>query len=126
MKAITSTPAIVRGRMPTSALNPEHPPLVKLLVTIPLLWSQPKSPALEERFSKRTLFFAVKNFSTRMILTRFLHAHAPSRSCCHSSLIYFRSKPAGPRRADHGGRGPRLFNVYIASNHSRCVVVGKA
>ena len=26
-------------------LNPEHPPLVKLLTTAPLLWSQPKSPA---------------------------------------------------------------------------------
>lgn len=31
-------------------LNPEHPPLVKLLATAPLLWSHPKTPTLEERF----------------------------------------------------------------------------
>ncbi|HXC69003.1 MAG TPA: hypothetical protein VN644_03475, partial [Pyrinomonadaceae bacterium] len=30
-------------------LNPEHPPLLKLLATAPLLPSHPKSPALEER-----------------------------------------------------------------------------
>src|SRR4051794_27526019 len=29
-------------------LNPEHPPLVKLLATVPLLSSQPRSPALLE------------------------------------------------------------------------------
>lgn len=43
-------------------LNPEHPPLVKLFVTIPLLWSQPKSPALEERFFKEDAFLRGKEF----------------------------------------------------------------
>ena len=43
-------------------LNPEHPPLVKLFVTVPLLWSQPKSPALEERFFKEDAFLRGKEF----------------------------------------------------------------
>ncbi|HET6977096.1 MAG TPA: glycosyltransferase family 39 protein, partial [Pyrinomonadaceae bacterium] len=43
-------------------LNPEHPPLVKLFVTIPLLWSQPKSPTLEERFFKEDAFLRGKEF----------------------------------------------------------------
>lgn len=43
-------------------LNPEHPPLVKLLTTTPLLWSQPKSPALEERFFKEDAFLRGKEF----------------------------------------------------------------
>lgn len=43
-------------------LNPEHPPLVKLLATIPLLWSQPKSPTLEERFFKEDAFLRGKEF----------------------------------------------------------------
>ncbi len=43
-------------------LNPEHPPLVKLLATAPLLWSQPKSPVLEERFFKEDAFLRGKEF----------------------------------------------------------------
>src|ERR1041384_235448 len=43
-------------------LNPEHPPLVKLFATAPLLWSQPKSPALEERFFKEDAFLRGKEF----------------------------------------------------------------
>ena len=43
-------------------LNPEHPPLVKLLATIPLLWSQPMAPALEERFFKEDAFLRGKEF----------------------------------------------------------------
>ena len=43
-------------------LNPEHPPLVKLLATAPLLWSHPKSPALEERFFKEDAFLRGKEF----------------------------------------------------------------
>ena len=43
-------------------LNPEHPPLVKLLATAPLLWSQPKAPALEERFFKEDAFLRGKEF----------------------------------------------------------------
>ena len=43
-------------------LNPEHPPLVKLLATAPLLPSQPKSPALEERFFKEDAFLRGKEF----------------------------------------------------------------
>jgi 4-amino-4-deoxy-L-arabinose transferase-like glycosyltransferase len=43
-------------------LNPEHPPLVKLLATAPLLSSQPKSPALEERFFKEDAFLRGKEF----------------------------------------------------------------
>jgi 4-amino-4-deoxy-L-arabinose transferase-like glycosyltransferase len=43
-------------------LNPEHPPLLKLLATVPLLWSKPKSPALEERFFKEDAFLRGKEF----------------------------------------------------------------
>lgn len=43
-------------------LNPEHPPLVKLLTTTPLLWSQLKSPVLEERFFKEDAFLRGKEF----------------------------------------------------------------
>ena len=43
-------------------LNPEHPPLVKMLATAPLLWSQPKAPALEERFFKEDAFLRGKEF----------------------------------------------------------------
>jgi len=43
-------------------LNPEHPPLVKLLATAPLLWSQPQSPVLEERFFKEDAFLGGKEF----------------------------------------------------------------
>jgi 4-amino-4-deoxy-L-arabinose transferase-like glycosyltransferase len=43
-------------------LNPEHPPLVKLLTTAPLLWSKPKSPALENRFFKEDAFLRGKEF----------------------------------------------------------------
>ena len=43
-------------------LNPEHPPLLKMLATTPLLWSQPKSPVLEERFFKEDAFLRGKEF----------------------------------------------------------------
>ena len=43
-------------------LNPEHPPLVKLLATAPLLPLQPKSPALEERYFKEDAFLRGKEF----------------------------------------------------------------
>jgi 4-amino-4-deoxy-L-arabinose transferase-like glycosyltransferase len=43
-------------------LNPEHPPLVKLLTTVPLLWSQPKSPEPQERFFKEDAFLRGKEF----------------------------------------------------------------
>jgi hypothetical protein len=43
-------------------LNPEHPPLVKLLATLPLLWLPLKSPALEERFFKEDAFLRGKEF----------------------------------------------------------------
>ena len=43
-------------------LNPEHPPLVKLLATVPLLPLQPESPALEERFFKEDAFLRGKEF----------------------------------------------------------------
>ena len=43
-------------------LNPEHPPLVKLLTTVPLLWSQPTQPNLEERFFKEDAFLRGKEF----------------------------------------------------------------
>jgi hypothetical protein len=46
-------------------LNPEHPPLVKLLATLPLLWSQPQSPVLEERFFKEDAFLRGKEFLYR-------------------------------------------------------------
>jgi 4-amino-4-deoxy-L-arabinose transferase-like glycosyltransferase len=43
-------------------LNPEHPPLVKLVATVPLLWMQPKTPVLEERFFKEDAFLRGKEF----------------------------------------------------------------
>ena len=43
-------------------LNPEHPPLLKLLATAPLLSSQPKSPIPEERFFKEDAFLHGKDF----------------------------------------------------------------
>lgn len=43
-------------------LNPEHPPLVKLLATAPLLSSQLKIPVLEERFFKEDAFLRGKEF----------------------------------------------------------------
>jgi 4-amino-4-deoxy-L-arabinose transferase-like glycosyltransferase len=43
-------------------LNPEHPPLVKLIATAPLLSSQPKVPTLEERFFKEDAFLRGKEF----------------------------------------------------------------
>src|SRR6185369_7852320 len=43
-------------------LNPEHPPLVKLLATAPLLWLPLKSPTLEERFFKEAAFLRGKEF----------------------------------------------------------------
>lgn len=43
-------------------LNPEHPPLVKLLATAPLLWLRPKSPPLEGRFFKEDAFLRGKEF----------------------------------------------------------------
>ena len=43
-------------------LNPEHPPLLKLLATVPLLSSQPKSPVPEERFFKEDAFLRGKDF----------------------------------------------------------------
>lgn len=47
-------------------LNPEHPPLVKLLVTTPLLWSQPAVvPTLEERYFKEDAFLRGKEFLYR-------------------------------------------------------------
>jgi 4-amino-4-deoxy-L-arabinose transferase-like glycosyltransferase len=46
-------------------LNPEHPPLLKLLATVPLLRSQPKSPELEGRFFKEDAFLRGKEFLYR-------------------------------------------------------------
>jgi hypothetical protein len=43
-------------------LNPEHPPLVKLLATIPLLSSQPKPPELLDRNFKEAAFLGGKQF----------------------------------------------------------------
>ncbi len=43
-------------------LNPEHPPLLKLLATAPLLPSQPQTPTLEERFFKEDAFLRGKEF----------------------------------------------------------------
>src|SRR6185369_14636180 len=43
-------------------LNPEHPPLVKLLATAPLLSSQLNVPVLEERFFKEDAFLHGKEF----------------------------------------------------------------
>lgn len=43
-------------------LNPEHPPLVKLLATAPLLWLPLKSPELQGRFFKEDAFLRGKEF----------------------------------------------------------------
>ena len=46
-------------------LNPEHPPLAKLLTTAPLLGTQPKTPVLEGRFFKEDAFLGGKEFLYR-------------------------------------------------------------
>ena len=46
-------------------LNPEHPPLLKLLATVPLLSSELKSPELEDRFFKENAFLRGKEFLYR-------------------------------------------------------------
>lgn len=43
-------------------LNPEHPPLVKLVATAPLLSAPPKTPALADRFFKEEAFLGGKDF----------------------------------------------------------------
>ena len=43
-------------------LNPEHPPMVKLLATIPLLSSPLITPKLEDRFFKEDAFLGGKQF----------------------------------------------------------------
>ena len=43
-------------------LNPEHPPLVKLVAAIPLLGMQIKMPALQDRFFKHEAFLGGKDF----------------------------------------------------------------
>ena len=43
-------------------LNPEHPPLVKLLATAPLLWLPLKSPTLKDSFFKEDAFLRGKEF----------------------------------------------------------------
>ncbi len=62
MKRITSLPGYRSWTHADFGLNPEHPPLLKLLATTPLLWSQPKSPALEERYFKEDAFLRGKEF----------------------------------------------------------------
>lgn len=46
-------------------LNPEHPPLLKLFATVPLLSSELKSPELENRFFKEDAFLRGKEFLYR-------------------------------------------------------------
>src|SRR5829696_2656109 len=46
-------------------LNPEHPPLLKLLATAPLLSLQPKSPELAGSFFKEDAFLRGKEFLYR-------------------------------------------------------------
>lgn len=46
-------------------LNPEHPPLLKLIATAPLLTTQPKTPVLEGRFFKEDAFLGGKEFLYR-------------------------------------------------------------
>ena len=43
-------------------LNPEHPPLVKLLATAPLLSSRLKTPELQDRYFKEEAFVGGKDF----------------------------------------------------------------
>ena len=43
-------------------LNPEHPPLVKLIASLPLLNMQLKVPALEDRYFKHEAFLGGKDF----------------------------------------------------------------
>ena len=43
-------------------LNPEHPPMVKLLATAPLLSSPVKTPKLEDRYFKEEAFLGGKEF----------------------------------------------------------------
>jgi 4-amino-4-deoxy-L-arabinose transferase-like glycosyltransferase len=55
-------------------LNPEHPPLVKLLATVPLLGMHLRIPELQDRFFKMEAFLGGKDFvflnNTNAILSR--------------------------------------------------------
>jgi len=57
-------------------LNPEHPPLVKLLATSPLLGLQLRLLFLKDDSLKKMLFLMARIFSIRTMLKRFSRARA--------------------------------------------------
>ncbi|HEX6045620.1 MAG TPA: glycosyltransferase family 39 protein [Pyrinomonadaceae bacterium] len=76
-------------------LNPEHPPLVKLLATAPLLPLHPKTPALEERFFKEDAFLRGTEFlyqnDGEQILARTRTA-AASLTLLTAMIVFFATK----------------------------------
>jgi len=60
-------------------LNPEHPPLVKLVAALPLLNLPLKMPALQNRFFKLEAFLGGKDFFSRMMRIR---------CCCEPAWLH--------------------------------------
>jgi hypothetical protein len=115
-------------------LNPEHPPLVKLVATAPLLSAPPKTPVLGNRFFKEEAFLGGKDFlyqnDAEAILFRTRVAAAIftlllalvvffgakefvwDRRCFHCArTTRLRSEPVGPRRARYDRRRVVVFHV---------------
>ena len=76
-------------------LNPEHPPLLKLIATAPLLWSRPKAPALEGRFFKEDAFLGGKEFlyqnDAEKILSR-TRTFAATLTLLTAFVVFFATK----------------------------------
>ena len=76
-------------------LNPEHPPLLKLIATAPLLWSRPKMPALEGRFFKEDAFLGGKEFlyqnDAEKILSR-TRTFAATLTLLTAFVVFFATK----------------------------------
>ena len=76
-------------------LNPEHPPLLKLLASAPLLPLHPKTPALEERFFKEDAFLRGKEFlyqnDAEQILARTRTA-AATLTLLTALIVFFATK----------------------------------
>ena len=84
-------------------LNPEHPPLVKLLATVPLLSSQLKVPEPEQRFFKEDAFLRGKDFlyqnDAEQILAR-TRTSAALLALLTAIVVFFGTREMfGPRAA---------------------------
>jgi hypothetical protein len=62
MKATTSLPGYRSWTHADFGLNPEHPPMLKLLATVSLFSAPLKTPKLEDRYFKEDAFLGGKDF----------------------------------------------------------------